>query len=208
MRSTPVLLHWILRPINRLTNSRVRSCSLNMRQPIDREKCHAVFTKMDADQSGSLDKDEFEAVMMVLFGNVMTRVAIQYACTLLIVPMIAQAVLDGLIWLSHWAYDEITTLDEQYDFANTIELTIEDIGAQAVGLWQDNVPATIQDGAGVALAQLKEWIDMVPESVWNTIPLTLLSTILSLMLIPWSLLKIDAFFQALADRGHKKEKTK
>lgn len=159
---------------------------------------------MDADQSGSLDKEEFEAVMMVLFGNVMTRVAIQYACTLLIVPMIAQALLDGLYWLSGKTYEQITTLDEHYDLANTLELTLENAWAQATEFWQEKVPGTLQEGAGAAGAQLQEWIDLVPDSVWNTIPLTLLSTVLSLMLIPWSLLKIDAFFQALADRGNKK----
>lgn len=157
--------------------------------------------KMDADQSGSLDKEEFEAVMMVLFGNVMTRVAIQYACTLLIVPMIAQAVLDGLVWLTGRAYQEITTLDEHYDLANTVELSLEGIWANASKLWDERVPEPVQDGLVKVGTQVQEWINLVPESVWSTIPLTLLSTVLSLMLIPWSLLKIDAFFQSLADRG-------
>ena len=52
-----------------------------------------------------------------------------------------------------------------------------------------------------ALAQL----EMVPESVWESLPLTVISTVLSLIIIPWSLLKIDDFFQNMADQSAKRK---
>jgi uncharacterized membrane protein len=141
--------------------------------------------------------------MMVLFGNVMMRVAIQYACTLLIVPMIAQAVLNGIGWLIQYAYHIISTLDEHNALANTIEVTLEHVWTTAIEFWSAQMPRQVDDAVDV----VRGWISAIPESVWNTIPLTLLSTILSLMLIPWSLLKIDDFFQRLADNGKGKAKT-
>lgn len=46
-------------------------------RPVDRQRVHDVFRKMDVDQSGSLDRDEFLQVMMVLCSNVLTRVMVQ-----------------------------------------------------------------------------------------------------------------------------------
>ena len=53
------------------------------------------------DNSGTLDKEEFEQVMMILFGNVLFRIVIQYSLTLIIVPLFAQMILDVLYQLSH-----------------------------------------------------------------------------------------------------------
>lgn len=47
--------------------------------PVDRQRVHDVFHMMDVDDSGSLDKEEFREVMMVLCSNIFTRVLVQ--CT-------------------------------------------------------------------------------------------------------------------------------
>ena len=155
---------------------------------------------MDTDGSGHLDRDEFEAVMMVLFGNVMMRVAIQYACTLLIVPLIAQAVLTGFNWLVDMTSIILLTLDEH----NFVELTIEHVWRHAMHFWSSKLPSVVHKTGDV----VHGWVQAIPDSVWNTIPLTLLSTVLSLMLVPWSLLQIDDFFQRLAERSNAKAKAK
>ena len=59
-------------------------------KPISRAQCHAMFQKVDVDHSGTLDRQEFDAVMMVLFGNALLRVAFQYSCTIILVPLLAQ----------------------------------------------------------------------------------------------------------------------
>ena len=46
--------------------------------------------------------------------------------------------------------------------------------------------------------QFQSMVDKIPDSVWSTIPLTLISTILSMMIVPWTLMKIDDFFQYIA----------
>jgi hypothetical protein len=151
---------------------------------------------MDVDNSGHLDREEFEAVMMVLFGNVMTRVAIQYAFTLLIVPMIAQLLLDRMTWLINYAYHIVATLDEHNELFKTIELNLEHVWKTSIDFWAPLVPGSVYQGVD----NVQELLSAIPDSVWNTIPLTLLSTVLCLILVPWTLLKIDDFFQWLADQ--------
>jgi hypothetical protein len=168
-------------------------------KPISREKCHDVFTKMDVDGSGSLDRDEFDAVMMVLFGNVLLRVLFQYACTLLIVPLIAQLILGGIVRGIKMTYQFVSTLDEHSQMADIVEVELEQIWEALTVRVHDLMPGQVRQWG----ALLSGYAKAVPSSVWNTIPLTLLSTILSLMIIPWSLMKIDDFFQSLADKTKK-----
>lgn len=54
--------------------------------------------------------------------------------------------------------------------------------------------------------KIADTLDKVPESVWNTVPLTLLSTILGILVVPWIIFKIDDLFQYLADREGAKAK--
>jgi hypothetical protein len=53
-------------------------------RPLGRERCHAVFQKMDLDGSGHLDFDEFQQVMSVLFGNILLRVLAQWSLTIMV----------------------------------------------------------------------------------------------------------------------------
>jgi len=162
---------------------------------------------MDVDNSGHLDREEFEAVMMVLFGNVLMRVLFQYACTLLLVPILAQYVWKGLCWLIQWVYTMITTLDEHSKVADAVEVSLESIWNDAVLFWKELLPWEKVIPTFVYSIQntLQGWLAAVPSSVWDTVPLTFISAILSLMLIPWSLLKIDDYFQSIADKKAKED---
>lgn len=44
----------------------------------------------------------------------------------------------------------------------------------------------------------------IPQEKWGSLPLTFLSTILALIIVPYSILKTDDFFQFLANRFGKK----
>lgn len=130
-----------------------------------------------------------------------------------IVPLIAQKVLDGIFWLVSTAYNFITSLDDYTTWDEAAVLTLEG-GATWTArhipgplmqlytkysgylhvsdpLWQ------VYDKIGDALA-------MIPASVWNTVPLTLMSTVLGILVVPWIIFKIDDFFGYLADRQRSK----
>lgn len=180
-------------------------------KPISRDQTTILFAKFDVDGNGTLSKDEFDAVMVVLFGNALLRVAFQYGCTIVLVPLLAQQVLSVLLWSGSKVVTTLlvmtTTLDEQTG-GNLLGVDVEDAWERAwettKALVLSKTPPRFVDSAMSNLYH--NYLCKIPPSVWNSIPLTLLSTILSLMLIPWSLMKIDDFFQSLADRSNKNKK--
>lgn len=161
-------------------------------RPVDRDKVHTVFLKMDVDKSGSLDRKEFQQVMMVLCSNVLTRVMAQYALTLLIVPLLAQKLLDGVYWLIEHFYNIVVNLDEYSPLMDKLEVFIETTRDRLL----DATPRVILS-AGSTIGGL---LEKVPEAVWNTIPLTLLTCILGILVVPYVIFKIDDFFQQMADK--------
>jgi hypothetical protein len=167
-------------------------------RPLSRDLCQAVFSKMDLDGSGTLDRTEFRNVMAVLFSNVVLRVLVQWSMTLMIVPWVAQAMLTGILQLVALVVATIETLDEHSDVANSVELTIEDASAWCLAHSPPSL-LSVADRVSAILA-------MVPESVWQAVPLTLLSTILGIVVVPWCIFQVDDFFQRLADRKAKQKK--
>jgi hypothetical protein len=49
-------------------------------------------------------------------------------------------------------------------------------------------------------SRLATILAMVPPSVWKAVPLTLLSTILGIVVVPYCIFQVDDFFQRIADR--------
>jgi len=161
-------------------------------KPVDHERVLSVFHKMDVDGSGSLDRAEFREVMMILFSNVLLRVTAQWSLTLMVVPILAQYILDGIsfIWLK--LGEIISELDEYSPIFDAIELFIEDKRDTAIA----NMPESIMS----VLTKGQEVLGMVPDSVWETVPLTLLAAVMGMLAVPFTLFKIDDFFQKAADK--------
>jgi hypothetical protein len=151
---------------------------------------------MDKDKSGSLDKEEFEQVMMVLFGNVLLRVVFQYGCTLMIVPLVAQAILNFLTRSATATLRFLQNMDQHSQLADTVELFLERVWDVSRSILLDKMIPHMLQNMG---SQVATWLQKVPSSVWAALPLTLLSTVLGLMIVPWSLMKIDDWFQTIAD---------
>lgn len=161
-------------------------------RPLSRERCRAVFVTMDRDESGSLDRDEFASVMAVLCSNVVLRVLVQWSMTLLIVPWIAQSVWRTVVHAASYIADAIANLDERSAVAHRAEVALE--GAGAWCLAQAPPPLV---AAGTRLNRL---FAAVPVAVWQAVPLTLLSTVLGIVVVPYCIFQVDDYFQRVADR--------
>ena len=162
-------------------------------RPLGRDRAAAVFRDMDTDDSGELDRDEFRRVIVFLFGNVLIRVIVQWSMTLLIVPLVAQYILDAVFAAIDGVYYIVTTMDESFWLADRIEVTLE----RAWGTLVSMLPAMVL----TACHSMKHYLDMVPESVWNSIPLTLLSTVLGIAVVPYIIFRIDEFFTQMARKN-------
>lgn len=161
-------------------------------RPLSRERAETVFTKFDVDGSGTLDRNEFQSVMTVLFGNVFLRVLVQWTLTLMVVPSVAQALIDGVGWLWGWGMRVVQDLDEHSELAKAVELGVEKGASYFAGM------NPYMEKAG-------EYLEMVPESVWEAIPLGIVSTVLGIIVVPWSIFQVDDFFQRLADKKSKED---
>uniref|UniRef100_A0A7S1UZZ3 EF-hand domain-containing protein n=1 Tax=Grammatophora oceanica TaxID=210454 RepID=A0A7S1UZZ3_9STRA len=165
-------------------------------KPVDREKVHAVFNKMDADKSGSLDREEFLEVMTVLCSNVVSRVMAQWALTLLIVPLVAQYILDGFIWLTTTVWQQVTALDG----VETVFDALQEQGEDIQGMIEAKIPASVLGPIAGAYNFVEDLVQQVPESVWESLPVTLISCVMGVILVPYTIFKIDEFFQNMADK--------
>ena len=162
-------------------------------RPIGRERSDAVFVQFDVDGNGTLNRHEFQSVMMVLFSNVLLRVLIQWSLTICLVPLVANQVLQGFYQTVEFLYVCLVNADEYSSIANTIELTVE-----AVGTWVwERTPGWMV----VILAAVVDWWQAVPDSVWNAAPLALLSTLLGILVVPFVIFQVDDFFQYVAQRA-------
>lgn len=57
--------------------------------PPSRQQCNAMFEAADADNSGSIDQDEFLHIMTVLCAQIMGRIVVYYIVLILLVPIVA-----------------------------------------------------------------------------------------------------------------------
>lgn len=169
-------------------------------KPLSRERVHSIFHKMDVDRSGTLQKGEFERCMAVLFSNVILRVMVQWALTLLIVPWLAQFIVKSVILRTiQFIYSVITNLDEHSRFFQWIELTLEGI---AEYIYESILPSWLIS-TGIWMGRM---LAAVPSSVWSILPITLVSTLLGMLVVPYCIYQVDDFFQRLADRHSRKVK--
>lgn len=164
-------------------------------RPLGREKVAEMFRKFDADQSGCLDRDEFQDCMALLFGNVLLRVIAQWSLTLIIVPLVAGKILEGIVRLYHFIVNFIADLDKYSSLADFVEVSVE----LALGWITDHTPHLVFS----MIDRVYAGLDKVPDSIWSTIPLTLVSTLLGIALVPWMIFQIDDAFQRWADRRTK-----
>ena len=129
---------------------------------------------------------------MVLFSNVVLRVFVQWSMTLIIVPVVAKTVLDVLIQATRWLLNFVASLDEDFELADEMELTME-------AAW-DKLVRWAPEALVRQASKAYHYLAMVPASVWEALPLTILSTILGIVVVPWCIFQVDDFFQTIADR--------
>jgi Ca2+-binding EF-hand superfamily protein len=168
-------------------------------QPVDRERVHAVFAMMDIDQSGSLDREEFTQVMTVLCSNVFTRVMAQWAMTLILVPLMAQYMLSAIAWLANFGWTKITELD---NFDELLDRG-SDLAAFARDWLTEKIPEGLLLHIDTVCSKASDLIDAIPESVWSSVPVTLMSCILGIIFVPYTIFTIDEYFANMANKKKK-----
>lgn len=102
--------------------------------PASRETIDKLFDASDVDKSGTIDEDEFQKIMVVCCGQILSRVVLYLAMLLFIVPTLAHglivyltAVLADKSWFQAIAYavqspiSKVEWLDAMFDWDTLIE---------------------------------------------------------------------------------------
>jgi len=121
--------------------------------------------------------------------------------TLMLVPFLASLLVDGWIWTCGAIWTWLSHLDEQSTLVNQIEIMVVVAYDMICDFYRTTTPGMMQQGGDAMLALLEK----IPESVWLTLPLTLTSAILGLLIIPRSIMMMDDVFAYWADRKAAKE---
>lgn len=191
-------------------------------KPISLDRTKFIFEKLDTNRDGSLDKEEFRKVLALLMGNVVSRIFFQFVCTLLIVPFLATMILEktvdgyGIVtesWLPALG-GMIEPLREKYQpllvVAFGVDLIIGFVSAayatasytvQSTGI--PNLLFNLTEGPAHLVAEkidafVLQPINEIPQETWDSLPMTLVSTALALMIVPYSIVKTDDLFRWIA----------
>ena len=174
-------------------------------RPVTRDQADKLFDTMDVDHSGTLCQEEFTHVMVVLCSHVASRVVLLFGMTIMILPILARWVAKHLYLVGiayHWLMKVLAPPIMKYgtigwDYVNQQfgfkQYLYHPCVVQGLYAWN-----TIYNVMSDVISKL---LDLVPNTVWDTLPFTLVSCVLGTLLVPWCLLKIDVFFERLAKKN-------
>lgn len=190
-------------------------------KPISLDRTKYLFNKLDINRDGSLDKGEFQMVLVLLMGNVMSKILFQFVCTLLVVPFVANAIfentLNGFGYI-HGVVKEswLPVFQEQYQPLLEVALGWDLITRYASIAFATTTNAARNSGIADRLFDLVEVpvqyvvekydafvlqpIGEIPQETWDSLPLAFVSTILTMIIVPLSIVKTDDSFRFLANR--------
>lgn len=163
-------------------------------RPVTRENVGKIFRVLDWDQSGTLDQEEFMVAMTMLTSHILTRVIVQLCLTLALVPILAQYILDlssSFAGILYMVDDAVHLTDNLYWCLNTTSDFF--------------IPPGLKNFSVSAGEKMDA---MIPDDVYDTLPMTIVSCILGMLLVPWMLVQIDGMYHGIAVRWKKKDKKK
>jgi hypothetical protein len=155
-----------------------------------------MFERFDGNSNGGLDRGEFRRIMTVLFGNIFARVVVQYALTILIVPLIAKSFLDFWTWDSQgwWDYwtkpKALRRMGEEFTMDYFVDWRV----------------TSFPSPRRTFVTRMVRFFRIGSDAFWETFPLTFTTVILGLIIAPTILYYLDDFFVFAVDWKENREK--
>ena len=169
-------------------------------RPVTREQANKLFDLMDTDHSGTLSEDEFEQVMLVLCSNIVTRVILLFSMTIVLLPICARYIVSLLATLYNSKQQILSLPLSPYLTAFWNFLTNQISNKRHIIIIMDPIFNSVKFVWNSLYNCTAFLLGKIPKSVMDTIPFTIVSSILGSLLVPWCLFKIDAFFEYMARR--------
>jgi hypothetical protein len=158
---------------------------------ISRERCKAVFEKFDVEERGYLNREEFGKVMVFVFSNVLCRLVVQWSMTIVIVPLAAQEILDWANWLNSNVNYTATVLEDRVWPVSWCRRLLMWFFWKLVVMLPERLLGFVDAS--------NDLVQAIPDRIWNALPLTLLSTLLGIFVVPFLFFKLDTITQWFAE---------
>ena len=151
-------------------------------KPPTRKYVDSIFDNLDVNKSGALEREEFASAMAILCSEITTRVFIQWSMMLMIVPFVSKMILYSFIDLI-WTVRVVWWKIDQYE---SITEYIEAFAARAADIVLNMMPSKVQ-----------QVLATIPMDTISSIPLTIVSSLLGSILVPYLIFKCDEAFHVM-----------
>jgi len=146
-----------------------------------------MFKVIDIDGDGTLNKEEFTTVMKILYSQVFTRIVIHWLLTLMIVPVISQYIIRYSILFYTIAHEFWKDIDDELD-------PIQRLLWKLWALFLRITPTQLDRIVAFAWHALCK----VPNSIWKSMPFTMLTVAQTSIALPYALTHVEGFFRRAA----------
>lgn len=161
-------------------------------EPASKDYVTEMFNLIDTNDGGTLNKEEFTTVVTILYSQVLTRVAIHWLLTLTVVPLIAHQIIEYSVLFYARVHDFLKDADDELD---PMQRMLGELWALCVRV----TPAPVAEFACNAFSK-------VPERVWNGMPFTVVTLVLTAIALPYALKHMENLFRREARRDERKYK--
>ena len=155
-----------------------------MFQPASKKYVTEVFHIVDADNSGHLDRKEFGTAMQILYGQVFTRIVIQWTLTLILVPITTKHVIKYTTLFFHAMHEFWKDIDDDLDPVQRLLWKLWES-------WLYYSPEALDQVGAIC------WLvfNKIP---WMSMPPIMLTVAQTSVALPWVLTHVEDFFRRAA----------
>ena len=158
-------------------------------RPASKEYVDGMFDMLDEDKNGTLNNEEFTTLMTILCSQLTTRIILQLSMTLIIVPIMAQYIVDFFQFVAVVVTKILIKIDDA-------EVITEMIMRFLSRCWDGVLMFT----PPIIQSAMDSVSDAVGDGLMDAMPLTVMSCLLGMIIVPWMLFKCDEFYNKVAIR--------
>jgi hypothetical protein len=155
-------------------------------KPASRDYVNEIFILLDVNNSGVLEFEEFISGMKILYSMVLTRIVVQWSLTLLIVPVLSEWMID---WCNNNTYIHFLRI---VDIFNMIYQLLFQVWTKLISY----IPPRH--------AMASDTLHKISATVWKRLPLTLIMSIQTSLILPYLLSHVENLFLWTTDRIYTK----
>jgi hypothetical protein len=155
-------------------------------KPASRDYVNEIFILLDVNNSGVLEFEEFTSGMKILYSMVLTRIVVQWSLTLLIVPVLSECMID---WCNNNPYIHFL---RNVDIINMIYQSLFQVWTKIISYMPPQHAISADTLHKISL------------TIWKRLPLTLIMSIQTSLILPYLLSHVENLFLWTTDRIYTK----